>query len=116
MPKTTTALLIKFVMTFLAAAVAFALVGTVTWSWVLIVSLAGTSINFLLGDLLILPSFGNIVAAVGDGLLGAATAYVIALIIPTAVSASSLAAFGLLVAVGEYFFHKYLVRAGVVNR
>lgn len=112
MSKTTTALLVKFVMTFIAAVVAFSFVDGNAWGWVAVVALTGTVLNYLLGDLVVLPKYGNVAASVGDGLLAALTAYVFDLLIPAFdTSFASLALFAILVAVAEYFFHDYLRRS-----
>lgn len=112
MSRTTTALILKLVMTVVFAAVAFMLVDRNTWTWVGVVGVAGTIINYLLGDLFVLPRWGNLVASAGDGVLAALIAYVVDLIVPAfATSFAGLAVFAILVAVGEYFFHQYLKRS-----
>lgn len=112
MSKTSVALIIKFAMTFIAAAIAFMVLEQNTWAWVALVALAGTILNYLAGDLLILPRFGNIVASLADGVLAAVTAYVVDLIVPAFTTTwGTLAAFAVLVAVAEYFFHAYLRRS-----
>lgn len=109
MSRTATALILKLIMTVAFAAGAFILVDGNTWLWPVIVGIAGTVINYLLGDLFVLPKYGNIVASVGDGVLAALVAYIVDLIVPVfATSALSLVIFGFLVAIGEYFFHQYL--------
>jgi len=109
--KTATALLIKFVMTFVMAAIVFKLLnmGNATWFWIFVVGLVGTAINYLLGDLFVLPKFGNIVASIADGILAALVAYIIdAFTTYFDTTFAALALFALLVAAGEYFFHQYL--------
>ncbi|MFZ5596097.1 MAG: DUF2512 family protein [Bacillota bacterium] len=64
---------------------------------------------YLLGDLVVLPKYCNLAASAGDGVLAAVTAYVVDLIVLAfTTSAVSLVLFGVLVAIGEYFFHQYL--------
>lgn len=112
MSKTTTALLVKFGMTFVAAAIALYYIDGNTIGQVLIFSILGTAINYLIGDLFVLPSFGNIVASVGDGILAAALAYIMDLVIPAfRTTFTSLAVLAVLVAVAEYFFHQYIARS-----
>lgn len=107
--KTATALIVKFLLTTLFAALAFRGLGN-SWGWILAVGLAGTALNYLLGDLVVLPSAGNAVASAGDGVLGAATAWVVAqLSYAFDTTLGSLALFAVLIAVGEYFFHQYLL-------
>jgi len=118
MSKTATALLVKFIMTFVFALLALSLlVDNNSWTWSFWVALLGTAVNYVVGDLLVLPKFGNIVATVGDGVMAALTAYIIDYLVPTAFQTSftALILFGVLVAVGEYFFHQYLRRSEKVE-
>lgn len=116
MSKTATALLIKFGMTFVVAVVAFSLIDRNIWLWPFALAIVGTALNYFLGDLYVLPKFGNTVAAVSDGVLAALTAYVFDLIIPAfRTTATTLVTFAVLVAVGEYIFHRYLRRSEKVE-
>ncbi len=124
MNNTATALLVKFVITFFAAAIAFMLLGSpgmttagsATWLWIFIIGILATAANYLLGDLYVLPKYGNIVASIGDGITAALVAYIIALITAAFdTTFASLAIFALLVAVAEYFFHRYLKQSEKVE-
>jgi hypothetical protein len=116
MSKTATALLVKFVMTFIFAAAALAFLRGNTLGWVFLVAILATGLNYLVGDLLLLPSFGNIVASVSDGILAALVAYVVDLLVPAfRTTAPALLIFAVLVALGEYFFHQYLLRTEKVQ-
>lgn len=115
MNNTFTALVIKFVMTLFFAVIAFRFIDANTWGWVFIVPLGATVANYLVGDLLVLPGLGNFMASVGDGLMGAALAYAVAFFAaPFTVSFAGLAAFAVLVAIGEYFFHQFLLASDKV--
>lgn len=58
-----------------------------------------------------LPNFGNMVASLGDGAMAAITAYIIDILtIEFVTNLPSLYAFAILIALGEYFFHAYLVK------
>ncbi|KJS82573.1 MAG: hypothetical protein JM58_14540 [Peptococcaceae bacterium BICA1-8] len=110
MTKTTQALLLKIIMTFAAAWVAFGFIDNNILASIFIISLLGTALNYLLGDLVVLPMLGNIVASLGDGVMAALTAYIYSLIIPQfTTSLFSLVLFAGIVAGVEYFFHKYLI-------
>ncbi len=110
--QTTIALVVKFAITFLAAVLSFYLLDNNTMGWVAIVALAGTALNYLLGDLVVLPRMGNITASVGDGLMGAIIAYAFTFIVPAfRVSWASLLLFAVLIVVAEYAFHMYLKRS-----
>ena len=112
MRRTATALLIKFAMIFLVAAASFAILEENSWGWVSLLAVAVTALSYFLSDLFILPRYGNIVASVSDGILGAITAAIISGITPDfRVTAGTLALFGILLAIGEFFLHKYLRRS-----
>ncbi|MCW3489443.1 YndM family protein [Dethiobacter alkaliphilus] len=107
--RTYLALGIKFAMTLFAAAVAALISGLTDWWLILLVGLVGAIVNFILGDMVILPGFGNIVATIGDGITSALLAYVIIIRQWAGVSVLLFAiSFGILVMIGEYFFHRYL--------
>ena len=109
---TMTALAIKFLMTFVFAWLTFGLMDGNFLSWVLFVAIIGTVLNYLAGDLVVLPKFGNIVASAGDGVMGALVAYIISLSTPNfVVSLTSLVIFAILIAVGEFFFHQFLLKS-----
>lgn len=111
MNNTGTSLAIKFVMTFIVAAIAFYFLVRNPWSWILAVSIVVTAVNYLIGDLVVLPSYGNIVAAIGDGVMAGLVAYVMNLLFATFdTTIATLLTFGVLIAVGEYFFHQYLIK------
>lgn len=110
MSKTSGALFVKFLLTLGAALIAFQIFDNNSFVWVLGVSLVGTTLNYLIGDLYILPKFGNLVASIADGGLAALTAYLMGVMARgNNIGTSSLMVFGLLVALTEYFFHKYLL-------
>jgi hypothetical protein len=97
-------------MTFLFALAALGLFLGNVLSWIILVSLAVTAVNFMLGDILILPSFGNVVSAVADGLVAMLVAHVSGvLIFGFRTSGFSLLLFGTLVAIGEYLLHSYFL-------
>lgn len=77
MSKTNTALLAKFLLTFLAALLTFGFLDYNTWWSVFMIALIGTIINYLLGDLVVLPRVGNITASIGDGIMASLVAYII---------------------------------------
>ncbi|MEG6616696.1 DUF2512 family protein [Peptococcaceae bacterium 1198_IL3148] len=111
MSRTTMALIVKFIMTFLAAWIIFGVMLDNPLSHVLLLSALGTAINYLLGDLMVLPKFGNAVASVGDGVMAALTAYILDMLIPVfETTFTALILFTLAVAAFEYFFHQYLLK------
>lgn len=110
MSKTTWALVVKFLLTLASAFIAFQMFDNNSFGWILGVSLIGTILNYLIGDLYILDNFGNLAASIADGGLAAMTAYLMSVMSEgNNIGISSLLVFGLLVAVAEYFFHRYLL-------
>ena len=69
MSTTTNALLFKFLMTLLVTGIAFGIIGGNDFKWVLLVAVLGTVIDYLAGDLLILPKVGSLMGAVINGVL-----------------------------------------------
>lgn len=95
---------------------AFQLFDNNSFGWVLGVGLLGTILNYLIGDLYVLPNFGNLAASIADGVLAALTAYLMGIMSRgNNTGISSLLVFGLLVAVAEYFFHRYLLNTKKVE-
>ena len=114
--KTTLAIIIKFVVTLAAAWIAFSVFGYVAFYTVLVIAILGTVLNYLIGDLLVLPRWGNAAAIVLDGLLSAATAYaVLYYSTVTYYRMSSIVIFAVIVAVAEIFFLMYLVQSKIVQ-
>lgn len=115
MSKTLTALIFKFVMTLAITALTIGLLNRNPWTWVVAVALIGTAVNYAIGDLLVLPTMGNLAAAIGNGVMAALVAYAVQFSIPAFTAGlMSLALFAVLVAAGEYFFHTYLLKADKV--
>jgi hypothetical protein len=111
MSKTASVLIIKYIITFIAVWIAFDYIERNTLGTLLFVALACTVINYLVGDLLVLPNLGNIVASIGDGLLGALVAYGLDLILVGFITTiNALIIFGILIAIVEFFFHIYLTK------
>lgn len=114
--KTTIALIIKLFVTFVAAWVAFMVFGTAGLLYAFLIALAGTVLNYLIGDLFILPKFGNLIAAICDGILAAVLSYIILAATFTYYTATSLAIFAVMVVVFEVFFHMYLFKADIIRK
>ncbi len=116
MGKSGIALLLKFVITFLFSIVAFIFMEGNLWTWVLALSAIVTIANYQLGDMVILPVFGNIIASIGDGLMAAIIALVMSFFVaPFQITLIAVAVYGVLIAVGEFFFHKYLTNTDTVK-
>lgn len=115
--KHLTALLIKFIMVFIVLYVILGLIFGVSFGNVLLMSLFLVIIAYLLGDLGVLPMGGNLIATVADfGLaflvIWLISVYVLGISIPLI---SGILSSAILIALGEWFFHKYLVDKVVKN-
>lgn len=110
MHKTTAALFWKLAMTFGSGLATLGLLERNPTGWVLLSAIIIAAVNYLVGDLMLFPSFGNLIAAIGEGFLAVAVAYVVALFTPPLqTSAISLAIFGALIAMGEGILHGSLL-------
>lgn len=110
MNNTVKALIFKFVMTFVISYISLGLIVRNPINWILSYAIIVTALNYMAGDLLILPSFGNITASIADGLMAALIAYIIGAnsnIFDT--NSASLVVLFALIVVGEYYFHQYLL-------
>jgi hypothetical protein len=109
-------LLLKYAMTFVAGFLTLSLIDGNSVLEVLVLALAVAALNYGVGDLVVLPAYGNLVAAIGDGLMAAVLVYIISLIWPAiTVSFLSLVIFAVLIAIAEYFLHNYLLAAEEVK-
>ncbi len=116
MSSTTNALLFKFLMTLVFAGIALGFVGGNAFEWVLLVSILATIIDYLVGDLFIMPRVGGLAAAIINGILVALIAFVVAMVVPAfTVTAFSALIFAALIMVGEYSFHQYLLKSDEVE-
>lgn len=114
--KTAIAIVIKFFVTLAAAWLAFMVFGTISVWTVLLIAVIGTAVNYLVGDMMILPRYGNTAASIIDGAMGGVLAWIILLFIPAADYVISTGViFAILVAAAEFFFHMYLINAHVVK-
>ena len=109
MSETSKGLLTKLTMTFIFGVLTFALINDSTLLSVFIVTSLITAMNYLLGDRMLMPRFGNLIALISDCITGIFIAYIGAVIsVSFKVTSSSLVLFALLTGIGEYFFHRYL--------
>lgn len=110
MNKHTTALIIKFILISLVFAVLLPIFGQFTIGQAISTALVLTLISYLLGDLGILPRTDNMTAVISDAIIAA---IVIAIADWTVNGIITLNPIGWiltlgLLAVGEWFFHKYI--------
>ncbi|MEL7656987.1 MAG: DUF2512 family protein [Bacillota bacterium] len=114
--KATIAIIIKFVVIWAAAWISFSVFGYVGFYTVLTIAIAATVLNYLIGDLAVLPRLGNVIATILDGLLSAVTAYgILYYSAVTYYTMTSVLIFAVIVAVAEIFFHMYLVKSNIIK-
>ncbi len=110
MNNTWRVLLVKFIMTLAIAIIAFSILDVNPFGWVLLVALVVTAVNYLVGDLYILPNYNNIAASIADGIMGGLLAVIVGLLTPAfAPGTGALIAFAVLTGIGEYIFHPYMM-------
>ncbi|MBC9785166.1 DUF2512 family protein [Heliobacterium chlorum] len=111
MNRTSMALGMKFLMTLIASGITLGFLAGNSWGRVILFSVLATGLNYLIGDLMVLPRMGNLIASIGDGLLAAITAYSLTFLLRDFYTTTfSLLSLAVLVAIGESLFHIYLRR------
>jgi uncharacterized membrane protein len=115
--KHITALFIKYAMITVILGIVIAIFTEVRLSHILYISLGVTLLAYVIGDLLILPAANNTAATIADAGIALLLVYLSNFIwnvrlIPFWVALIC----GLLVAAGEWFFHKYVDRNVFPNR
>jgi len=112
------AIFIKFILFTAVLSIVYGFIYGVSFVYVLALSVWMTILTYIIGDLLILPRFGNLVATVVDFASLLIGFYLLGLFYldpPFRYGVSSFLA-SLLIGVGEIFLHSYLVRNIYDNR
>ncbi|SHI10183.1 Protein of unknown function [Sporobacter termitidis DSM 10068] len=111
------ALLFKFIMVFILLEIMLGLLTALSFGQALVVSIAVTAVSYLIGDLLVLAFSNNIVATLCDAVLSFLTIYLFNYWsnYPT-ISAVNAVICALVLAIGEIFFHRFMVRTVYPNR
>lgn len=75
--------------------------------------MVGTALNYLLGDLVILPASSNTTVSIVDGVVAAVLAYAVMEGMGTVTTRDwwAILIFGVLVAGFEFYFHNYLKKS-----
>ncbi len=111
-----TALVIKFLMIGLVCLIALPFLANVTAVQAIGLAVALTVIAYILGDLLVLPNFGNWAATVVNAVLAFLTLWAAQFVVGTlTISFTAAAVTAVIIGVGEFFFHTWLQRANVVQ-
>lgn len=112
MSRAAKVLLMKFAITFIIALIPFSLIDRNMIIWVLPVSIVVTFFNYILGDFYVLPRLGNILASVNNGVLAVLIVFFADYFIMSfRTSSLTLLIFAILIAAGEYGFHRYLMKS-----
>lgn len=111
------ALLIKFAGITAALYLALSFGGAAsTAAQLLTVALVLTVVAYIVGDRMILPAGGNAVAVVADGLVAMAILWLCGALMPGLdLPFGAIVLATLLIAVVEFFFHRYLIARGLVE-
>lgn len=112
MNRTWLTLIVKFAVTFFVAWVTLGFIAGNPIGPIFAAALAGTLINYWVGDLMILPGLGNLIASASDGIIGAFAAYITGLFFPGfAASFFVYFLYALFIVVTEFIFHIYLMKS-----
>jgi hypothetical protein len=111
------AIILKYLMVLIVLEIVLSLATALTIGEIAIISIAVTVLSYLVGDLLILSFSNNFVATVADAVLAFLTIYMfnfwsdygVITVWDAVISA-------VVLAVGEWFFHKYMVKVVYPNR
>ena len=115
--KTIIAIIIKFIGVWILSWIAFSVFGTVAFWTVFIIACAVTVLNYVIGDLWILPNWGNVWASIVNGILAGLAAWAILYYAPVTYAFNNwIWIFAVIIAVAEFFFHMYLISAHVVEK
>ncbi|MDD3999354.1 MAG: DUF2512 family protein [Bacilli bacterium] len=107
-------LILKIVLIFVSAWVAFGLIEDNGLLWIFIVSLAASLLTYLIGDILILPRLGNVSASVANAVLAVLIAWIIDMLtVNFYITWVSGLVFVVLIFIIEMVLHRYL--EGVEN-
>lgn len=70
-----------------------------------------TIVAYIIGDLLILPTYGNLSASIADGIIAFLVTWLTPFVVTRiSISVGTALTVGALVGIGEWFFHKYFTR------
>jgi hypothetical protein len=105
------ALGIKYVMTFVVLLAFMSLGGSAPLATRAGLALALVVVNYLIGDLVILPAYGNTVGVAVDGALSAVMLYSLQFITRANLTVSGAIIIGLLIGLAEHFFHRFVKEA-----
>lgn len=110
------AFIVKYLMVAVLLEVLMYLLTNLSFKEILVVALAVTVVSYLIGDLLILAVSNNFVATLADAVLALLTIYVFNYVAGYGtIDFIDALVCALVLAVGEWIFHRYMVRNGPVK-
>jgi hypothetical protein len=102
-------LVIKLAFIYVVLFILIPIFGKSTWTQTVVVGLILATLAYILGDLWILPKFGNITAIIADFGLAALVIWLMMKGLPHFVlTTGGVWVIALVLAIGEWFLHKYL--------
>lgn len=102
-------LILKIILVFVAAWISYSLIEENPLLWVFISALAVALLSFLVGDMLVLPRYGNISAALADAVIGGIVAWIVDLLTPRFyITWVSTLVFVVLIFIIEIILHRYI--------
>ena len=105
------ALIIKVLMIGVITMVVLSMFRGITPADSIYIAIVITLVAYVLGDMLILPAYGNLAASISDGIIAFLIAWLTPFVAPNIpVTLGNALAVGALVGIGEWFFHKYVAR------
>lgn len=116
MGKVTTAIAIKFVITFLASWVVITLIAGSSWTWALLVAIIATAINYIIVDKMILPDTAIWLPPLLMVSYLQLLLWIVDLIaVDLVLNATAYITMAVIMIVAEYFFQRYLIDSGIVE-
>lgn len=110
-------LVIKMAFIYFVLFMMIPMLGKSTWTQTIVLGLIVGLLTYIIGDMWILPKFGNIAAVIGDLILAALVIWAIMKSLPQFVLTSGgVWAIALVLAVGEWLFHRYLLSSKAPNK
>ncbi len=110
-------LVIKLAFIYLVLFIMIPMLGKTTWTQTIVLGLIVGLFSYILGDMWILPKFGNITAIIVDLILAAFIIWVVMKGLPQFVLTSGgVWAIAVVLAIGEWLFHRYLLASKASNK
>lgn len=116
--KQLVAIIIKFVGVLILSWIVFMVFSTAAFWATFVIACVVTVLNFWVGDLFLLPRWGNVWASIVNGIMAGIVAWVVFYTTATVPYnyMTWVYVFALVIAVAELFFHMYLFKADVVEK